>query len=518
MKISIGLRLFVCVLLAILGVVGGAMMLMRQNVMHSFSDYALQIELDRLDELSRSLTRQYRAHGNWDFLPKESGSRNAFIAAELERLDAQRGVPAPPVPPIAPIAPVAPAAPRSPAAPIGSEIPEPPPPAAPPLPPLPPPPPGAPTAATGVETSPDQLALPERVTLLDEGERYLAGRNSGAEAGARRALRVGAQTIGYLQVARVASPSDAMAAVFLEQIRKSLVTIIVGSVLLSALAAVLLAAHFRRPILGLAGGARALAEGRFDTRLPETRSDELGELARSFNQLAQQLDRMEASRRQWVADTSHELRTPLSVLRAQLEALQDGVRPASAEGTAAMLRQVLDLNTLIDQLYALARADVGELDLQRAPLDLAQLASEQATAFVDKFSAAGMTVTTLPSTASCMVRADPERLRQVLANLLENCIRYSGHGTQVQLLVQHSGAMLVLRVDDSGAGVPEAALPQLGQRFYRVEASRSRAHGGAGLGLALCQRIVAAHGGRIAFSRSPLGGLQASITLPQDLA
>ncbi|MBW8899046.1 MAG: HAMP domain-containing protein, partial [Massilia sp.] len=169
-----------------------------------------------------------------------------------------------------------------------------------------------------------------------------------------------------------------------------MLSIVAASIVLSALAAVLLAAHFRKPIHRLADGARALAEGDYAIRLPLGRSDELGELAHSFNQLAGKLGAAEASRRQWVADTSHELRTPLSVLRAQLEAIEDGVRHADPETVAAMLRQVLSLNKLIDELYALARADVGELDLQRQRVDLWQLATEQAAAFADKFAAAGL--------------------------------------------------------------------------------------------------------------------------------
>ena len=305
-----------------------------------------------------------------------------------------------------------------------------------------------------------------------------------------------------------------MAGAFLEEMKKSLFIILAASLVLSGLAAVLLAAHFRKPILRLADGARELAAGRYDTRLEEARSDELGELAGSFNQLAQKLDQVEASRRQWVADTSHELRTPLSVLRAQLEAVQDGVRPASAEGTAAMLRQVLSLNKLIDQLYALARADVGEIEYQRDPVDLGQLASEQAEAFSDKFAAAGIGFSQVPPIGNCVVQADQERLRQVLTNLFENCIRYCGPGSTLAMEVRCSGGLVELQLDDSGPGVPDEALAHLGERFYRVEGSRSREHGGAGLGLALCRRIVEAHGGQIAFARSASGGLQVRMRLP----
>ena len=360
----------------------------------------------------------------------------------------------------------------------------------------------------------DLLGLQDRVTLLDAEGRYLAGRRATNEPTARRAIVAGGKPIAYLVVAKAARPSDAMSSAFLKEMKDSLLIILAASLALSALAAVLLAAHFRKPILRLADSARELTEGRYDTRMPVARSDELGELAHSFNQLAEKLDQVEASRRQWVADTSHELRTPLSVLRAQLEAVQDGVRPNSAEGTASMLRQVLSLNKLIDQLHALARADVGELDYQRERLDLSVLARQQAEAFADRFGAAGIGVAYEPTTSACMVHADPERMRQVCTNLFENCIRYCGPGAQIVLAVSRNDGFIELQLDDTGPGVPDQALAHLGERFYRVEGSRSREHGGAGLGLALCQRIVHAHAGTLVFAKSTRGGLKVLIRLP----
>lgn len=510
LRISIGHRLFASVLLAILAVAATALVLMRQNVMSSFSEYAVNIELDRLDELSNSLAARYKARGNWQFIPAESGERAHWIVRELARLQQQRemgvAVPAPPEPPAMPAPPAPPSPVREPHAHAMAP--------APPAPPLPPPiimpePPEPPPAP-----SIQDLGLQDRVTLTDAAGRYLAGRRSAGEASARRAIVSGGKTVAYLVVAKASRPSDAMALTFVQRMKDSLPIIFGASLALSGLAAMLLAAHFRKPILRLADGARELADGHYDTRLPVARSDELGELAASFNQLAEKLGKAEASRRQWVADTSHELRTPLSVLRAQLEAVQDGVRPASAEGTAAMLRQVLSLNKLIDELYALARADVGELALQCQRLDLWQLAGEQAAAFADKFAAAGLQFSAGAAPAGAAVMADPERMRQVFSNLLENCIRYCRPGDRVTVNATADGNHVTLRIDDSGPGVPDAALAQLAERFYRVEGSRSREHGGAGLGLALSQRIVQAHGGSLAFARSPLGGLQVGLTLP----
>jgi two-component system sensor histidine kinase BaeS len=506
LRISIGLRLFASVLLAILAVAAAAIALMRQNVTDSFGDYALQIEVERLDELASALAERRRERGDWTFLPAGDGARRQWIGAELARLQQQRDG----VRPVAPVAPVAPVEP------VGARIesrgpmshaqpPVPPVPPAPPLPPLPPP-------RIGADAEPAGLA--ERITLLDSAGAYLAGRVPGAGPSARRAIGSAARPLGYLAVSRSPRPSDALAGAFFEQLRQSLWLIVGASIVLSAAAAMLLAAHFRKPIGLLASGARDLADGRYGVRLDLARSDELGDLAASFNQLAHKLDAAEQSRRQWVADTSHELRTPLSVLRAQLEAIEDGVRPASTETVAAMLRQVLSLNKLIDDLYALARADLGEAAYQRAPTDVWQLAAEQAAAFGDKLAAAGLRLDAGAAPADAVVLADPERLRQLFANLFENCVRYTAPDGSVSLRAHADGAILSITLDDSAPAVPDEALARLAERFYRVDASRSRDQGGAGLGLALCRRIAEAHGGELAFAASPLGGLRVRLSLP----
>jgi two-component system sensor histidine kinase BaeS len=219
-----------------------------------------------------------------------------------------------------------------------------------------------------------------------------------------------------------------------------------------------------------------------------------------------------------VADTSHELRTPLAVLRAQLEAIEDGVRTADQATVAAMLRQVLALNTLIDQLYALARADVGALDCQCQPLDLWALACETAESFSDRLHASGLSLAIGPAPAESHVLADADRLRQVFGNLFENAARYTAAGGSVAMHAQAAGGQLAIVIDDSAPGVPDEALERLAERFYRVDASRSRAKGGAGLGLALCQRILEAQGARLSFGHSPMKGLRVTVTFPLEQA
>jgi two-component system sensor histidine kinase BaeS len=513
LKFSIGHRLFASVLLAILAVAAAAVFLLRQNVLAGFGDYAVGIELDRLEELSTALTRQYRARGGWDFVPRED--RQDWIAQELARLqrareDGRPAEPAAPEPPVAAVPPAPPVPPVPPAAPL------------PPLPgpdvqdaPAAPPPPAGSIPASASAPDPGPLPLARRITLLDAHGAWLAGRRPGAAATlARRALDVDGRTVGYLAVARGARPSDALAYAFLQQLTSSLWQIVALAVLLSAVAAVLLARHFRRPIRQLAAGSRALSEGQFDLRLDAHRSDELGDLARHFNALAARLAGTEAARRQWVADTSHELRTPLAVLRAQLEALQDGVRSATPDTLDAMLRQVLALNKLIDELYALARADVGALDCKPVALDLWALARDHARGFEARLAQAGLALELGPAPETATVCADPDRMRQVLDNLFENSLRYTAPGGRVHLHAHTEAGRIRLHLDDSAPGVPDDALARLSERFYRVDASRSRAHGGAGIGLALCRRLLDAQGGTLAFAHAPLGGLRATLTLP----
>ena len=504
LKFSIGHRLFASVLLALLAVAACAVLVLRQNVLAGFGDYAAGIELDRLEELSTTLARRYRAGNGWGFIP--ASDRQDWIARELARLQRLRenggvagvaGVAG--VSNVAPVAPVPPAPPAPPA---------------PPLPPLPGPRvPDVPVVPDLPDApNPGPLPLARRVTLLDADGAWLAGRRPGPDAATvRRAVEVDGRTVGYLAVARDARPGDALAYAFLQQLTSSLWQIVALAVGLSALAAVLLARHFRSPIRQLAAGSRALSEGHFDLRLPAHRSDELGDLARHFNTLAARLAGAEQARRQWVADTSHEL-------RAQLEALQDGVRSATPDTLDAMLRQVLALNKLIDELYALARADVGALECRPVALDLWTLACAEARGCEERFVQAGLTLELDPGAAAAprmtQVSADPDRMRQVLANLFENSLRYTGPGGRVHLHVHADGRGVRLHLDDSAPGVPDAALAHLGDRFYRVDASRSRAHGGAGLGLALCRRLVEAQGGTLAFTHAPLGGLRATITLP----
>jgi len=463
LRVSIGKRLFFAVLLSIMAVAAIGVELVRWKLSDHAAQYATHSEMDRLGVLVNALSAQYRQHHDWSFLPMSSEQRKRWLRDELTHVQVEQQPDATPLPP----------------------------------------------------------SLAYRIGLLDDSERYLAGAIASRVMVVvasidriQRPIVVDGKLVGYLVVAKSQNPDDALALAFLIEQQRNLAILAAIGVLLSVLAAGLLAAHFRKPVKQLVDGARRLGQGQFDTRLSIRRSDELGELADTFNNVAARLEDAERWRQQWVADTSHELRTPLSVLRAQMEALQDGIRTATPGTIALMLRQVQSLTKLVDELYELARADMGQRQYDKASMDAWQLMQGVLAGFAEKFRVAGLvaSIDTLPPRA--MVHGDVERLRQVIGNLLENSVRYTDAGGRIVVsgaVVSHE---LHIAIDDSSPAVPADMLDRLGERFFRVESSRNRQLGGAGLGLALSRHIVEAHDGRLVFAESPLGGLRAILVLP----
>jgi len=463
-RFTLGARLFLAVLGSFLAIGAVGFELVRWNV-SAHSPHVAAADAAVVLRLRDELQQHYREHQDWSFLPANPAQRKTWLGQQIARLQAA-------------------AADDDAAAPVAS------------------------------------AALRYRVGLLDADEQLLTGALAqrflivtAALDRVSYALTDGQGEIGTLVLARADNQDTDLVVAFLIEQQRNLAILGATCLALAIIAAALLSASFRRPIHRLVEGARRLGAGQIDTRLNLRRSDELGELARTFDQLAAQLEAAESSRREWVANTSHELRTPLAVLRAQLEALRDGVRAPSPENIELVMRQALTLGKLVDDLGALARSDMGQLDYSLASVDVWALVTETAQTFADRFSTAGLALAASPAPAQATVHGDAGRLRQVLVNLLENSLRYTDRGGRVQITGEASGATLKLTIDDTSPGVPPASLARLGERFYRADASRSRQLGGAGLGLALSRQIVEAHGGQLDFSASPLGGLRATLTL-----
>ncbi len=290
--------------------------------------------------------------------------------------------------------------------------------------------------------------------------------------------------------------------------------VIVGlSVLIAMLVSLMLARLLLVPVRKLARASHFLARGKYDTRVHVGTSDELGLLAQDFNRLAASLERNRELRHQLMADVSHELRTPLAVLRAEIEAIQDGLRQPDAAALNSLVHEVSQLNRLIDDLYELSLADAGALSYDMQVLDISSLIQASIEAVRYRYERAGIALE-LDLTAQALVMADAKRMQQVMANLLENSLRYTDVPGQVMVSCRRSGHEYELVIEDSPPGVAEENYQRLFERLYRVEASRSRQYGGVGLGLALSQTIIQAHGGSIGAGPSKMGGLAIKIVLP----
>ena len=208
------------------------------------------------------------------------------------------------------------------------------------------------------------------------------------------------------------------------------------------------------------------------------------------------------------------MRTPLSILRGEIEALQDGTRPLDAAAVASLHEEVWRLRRLVDDLYQLSLSDLGALQYRKEPVQVDVVLREEVTSLAAALREKKITLD-VQINPGLALDADAGRLRQLFSNLLHNSLRYTDRGGRLRVRAAMEDGSMVIDVQDSAPGVVEAALPRIFDRLYRVERSRSRDSGGAGLGLAICQRIVQAHHGSITAHPSPLGGLWIRIRFPQ---
>jgi two-component system sensor histidine kinase BaeS len=362
---------------------------------------------------------------------------------------------------------------------------------------------------------PHLVPLEMRVMLLDAHKNIIFGRPESISQLALTPIRHADAIVGYLGVLP-GKPLNQLGDVqFMEQQAQALIWIALLMIMLSAGLALLMAYALGRPLKRMTAASKALAIGRYDTRLPVDSNDELGQLARDFNGLAAALAQAEQTRQRWVADISHELRTPLSVLRGELEALQDGVRPLTQAAVDSLYGDVMRLNRLAEDLYQLALSDQGALSYRKVPVDPVSVLRQDADSMAAEFRRKSLTVTFDNQLAKpILVYADADRLSQLYRNLLNNTLHYTDSGGKLRITLTRQKELLVIDFADSAPGVCEQVLPKLFERFYRVERSRNRSLGGAGLGLAICRNIVEAHNGAIIALNSTLGGLNIRISLP----
>ena len=364
--------------------------------------------------------------------------------------------------------------------------------------------------------SADWMGSSRRMSLLDERGGHIIGFPFLPPNTEERDIVVDGRVVGKLAMAPVETVADTAALRFVQGQRSATMAVALLAMGLAAAISWWIARTLLAPVRVVAAATHELAAGRFGTRVPVRGQDVVAQLSRDFNQLAGALERHEQLRREWMADVSHELRTPLTLLQGELEAVEDGVHALTPELIDLLQSKVSTLGQLVHQLHELALADAGALAYRKAAVDLAGLVAEESALARGLCDERGLALHVQVMPAPCEVHADALRLRQLMHNLLENAARYTDRGGEVRVRLASRDGEAVLDVLDSAPGVPAELLPRLTERFFRVEASRSRQSGGSGLGLAICQSIVSAHGGSLTARASPLGGLWIEVRLPLD--
>lgn len=369
--------------------------------------------------------------------------------------------------------------------------------------------------ADGLRPSPVDAAA--RMTLQDANGLFVVGNPTPGLDAIHVPVMVDGQLVGWVLSTPFTEVTDAADLAF-QRRQETAVWYIAGlALLLAGLITWALARVMLVPTRRLAAATRALAEGNYETRVPVRSEDELGQLARMFNRLASTLQRTENMRRSLMADVSHELRTPLAIMRGELESVEDGLQPLDQRVLESLQVEVATLSKLVDDIHQLALAEVGPLSYRWQVIDVGSLLEQMLPAWRERLGSRGLSLKTTGLADKICVSGDPDRLRQVFQNVLENAVRYADCGGMLQVSCQREGPNAVIAFDDSGPGMPETDYARLFDRFYRREASRNRATGGSGLGLAICRGIVEAHGGRIFAQESPLGGLRIRIELLLDV-
>jgi len=266
------------------------------------------------------------------------------------------------------------------------------------------------------------------------------------------------------------------------------------------------------PLREMASAASEMAKGNYDRRVRAVSRDEVGELARAFNRMAADLAETDRVRRDLVANVSHELRTPITALQAVLENLVDGVTEPDQQTFATMLTQVERLGRLVKQLLDLSRLESGTVPLDRTAFRVQPLLEHAVRE--TQLHAPEVPVQVSVDTRDLTADGDPERVHQVVANLLENAVRHTPRGGIVEVVARHSDHGVVIEVLDEGPGIPESEEARVFERFYRADTARASSDGGAGLGLAIAQWIVDLHGGDIHPERREPHGCRMVVTLP----
>ncbi len=302
---------------------------------------------------------------------------------------------------------------------------------------------------------------------------------------------------------------------FQKSFNESLLVAIVAASVVAGFASALISRGVLAPISSMSRASERIAEGRYDERVPQQSRDELGQLAQSFNRMAERLEQVETMRRQLIGDVAHELRTPLTTIKGYAEGLMDAALPADEETFRQIHSEAERLNRLVDDLQELSRVESRAIPLDIRRTDAAAVVGVVVKRMKPQFEAKGVTLTTsLPAEGAAFL-ADEGRAVQILTNLVGNALQHTPAGGKVEISVQRERDEAKVSVRDTGEGIEAEHLPRIFDRFYRADKSRSRARGGSGVGLTIAKGLAEAQGGRIwAESEGKNKGSAFHFTLP----
>lgn len=495
MKLKLSHKLFASFLCTSLLTVVAMVVIMHIYATRNFTDYVNRVEMEKLSDLLDELKEEYITHEGWGHLREDSDLWWDILRSKIYRADLDLPLPPPP-PPVEEFL----GQERSSKLPGGAlHRGEPPPPA----------------PSHGPPPPHDPFSIAPRISLFDDGQRLIAGNPSAPQEELLTPIEVDGEIAGWLGIKKRTQLSRPLDVEFAYQQTRVFFLTGVVTLCVAAFISFLLSGHLLRPIRKLIQGTQALSERKFETRVAIASHDELGQLASDFNNMAQALDLYERMRRQWLSDISHELRTPLSILRAEIEAMQDGIREITRDSLESLHAEILYLGKIVNDLHDLSLADSAILTINKEPVKPLQSLMSTLKSFETRFKDRDISVQDdLESAQEFILAGDEDRLKQLFSNILENTLSYADCPGVLKIWHHRGSTELTLNFMDSGPGVPEGSLERLFDRLYRVDGSRNREHGGSGLGLAICKSIVDALGGEIKASNAPGEGLWIKIVFP----
>jgi two-component system OmpR family sensor kinase/two-component system sensor histidine kinase BaeS len=362
------------------------------------------------------------------------------------------------------------------------------------------------------------VLAPDGQVLYDTGNELNGQMLDAEQRRYSKPVVVDGQTFGSVIVARPdLSTHSALERQFLKAINRAVRWAALLAALASLIAVALLSRQLVAPLRRLTAAAEAMARGDLSQRVATPRSqDEIGELGRTFNRMASDLEAADIQRRQMTADIAHELRNPLSIIRGNIEAMIDGVYPLDSNHLEPVYEETLLLQHLIEDLRLLSLAEAGQLALTRADVDVTALLAGVADGVRAIVQERDIHLQLDVPNAQLVVEGDADRLRQAVSNLVGNAVRYTPPQGTINLRGHQADDHVQISVSDTGPGISPQDLPHVFDRFYRGDAARNRASGGSGLGLAITKALVEAHGGTIKVESKPGEGARFAIDLPKS--